>query len=374
MALNAEQRERYHRHLILDGFGEAAQERLRSARVLCVGAGGLGSPALLYLAAAGVGTIGVIDDDVVDRSNLQRQIVHRDDACGQPKTASAAAAMRALDPTVRVVEHHQRFTAENAASILADYDLVLDGADNFPTRYLVNDAAVLTQTPCVHGAIFGFEGQVSVFEPAAGSPCYRCLFPEPPPPGSVPSCAEAGVLGVLPGVVGTMMATEAIKRLAGIGDLLYGRLLRYDALSMTTMTLELAREPNCALCGDHPSITTISEIPWACDTEPVADRLTPEAYRDLRASDQPHLLLDVREPWEIARGNLPGHRNIPAGELPDRITELSGERDALIVCLCQGGVRSLKARDLLREAGFSNVTDILGGWNSLADLVEHTSP
>ena len=354
-------RTRYDRHLRLAGFGEAAQERLLVGSVLVVGAGGLGSPALLYLAAAGVGRIGIVDDDVVDRSNLQRQVAHRDRDVGTAKAVSAARAVRERNPDVTVETHELRLHGGNARELLRGYDVVLDGADNFETRYLVNDAAFLERVPVVHGSVHRFEGQVTVFAPGEG-PCYRCLFPSPPPPGSVPSCAQAGVLGVLPGTIGTVQATEAIKRLTGLGDPLVGRLLRYDALGMRWSELRLPREPSCPLCGDAPSITEVAPSGAApCSVDDLR-RLDPATYAGLREAGAEHLLLDVRDPSEVAAGHIPGHRHIPLAELRDRVRELEAWRDRLVVCQCQRGGRSLEAAELLREAGFARLANLEGGY------------
>lgn len=361
--LTADQTARYDRHLRLDEFGARSQERLCAGSVLVVGAGGLGSPALLYLAAAGVGRIGIIDDDVLDRSNLQRQVVHRDSDVGSPKVASAARTLRELNPDVTVEAHELRLSEENARELLRGYDVVLDGADNFPTRYLINDAGHLESVPVVHGSIYRFEGQVTVFGGGSG-PCYRCLFPQAPPEGTVPSCAQAGVLGVLPGVIGSVQATEAIKLLAGIGEPLIGRLLRYDALAMSWNTLRLARDPACPLCGDAPTISEVATIDRACVPDPrdVLQQLSTAEYRGLRGAGEEHLLLDVREPAEVAAGSIDGHRNISLDELPGRLAELEQWRDRLVVCHCQRGGRSLEAARLLRRAGFSRVANLEGGY------------
>ena len=374
--------ERYQRQVTLRGFGLDAQQKLKQSRVLCIGAGGLGSPAILYLAAAGVGTIGIVDDDVVDRSNLHRQVIHRDDRLGQPKTHSAKRAAEALNPDIAVIAYQERLTAANAADLFDQYDLILDGADNFPTRYLVNDAAFLTQTPCVHGAIFEFEGQVTVFTGEPTSPCYRCMFPTPPEPGTIPSCAEAGVLGILPGTIGTLMATEAIKVLTGIGTPLVGRLLRYDALSMSTYELAIQPDHDCALCGDHRTITEVTEIAWQCATADLSSehnpQLNPEAaqrlatatYLQWRQQDRSHLLVDVREAIEVAAGAFPpseSHLHIPLGDIDQAWSHIVAQRqtpDQPIVMLCQGGVRSQKAAEILRGQGVAEVYDVIGGWNA----------
>lgn len=361
--LSADQVARYDRHLRLDEFGSGSQERLCAGSVLVVGAGGLGSPALLYLAAAGVGRIGIVDDDMVDRSNLQRQVVHRDSDVGTPKAASAARALRELNPDVTVEDHEVRLDEHNARELLRGFDLVLDGADNFPTRYLINDAGYLEGVPVVHGSIYRFEGQVTVFAGGPG-PCYRCLFPQSPPLGSVPSCAQAGVLGVLPGAIGAVQATEAIKLLAGIGEPLIGRLLRYDALAMRWSELRLQRDPACPLCGDDPTIPKPlgSKVDCAEEAHHDVQQLSPAEYSALRAGAEEHLLIDVREPSEVAAGSIEGHLNIALAELSGRLTELEPWRDRLVVCQCQRGGRSLEAARLLRRAGFERVASLNGGY------------
>lgn len=358
--LTGTQRSRYDRHLRLAGFGAAAQERLLASGVLVVGAGGLGSPALLYLAAAGVGRIGIVDDDVVDRSNLHRQVIHHDADVGRPKVASAARAIRDINPEVVVETHELRLGADNALDLIRRYDLVLDGADNFTTRYLVNDAAYFARVPVVHGSVHRFEGQATVFAPPAG-PCYRCLFPEPPPPGSVPACSAAGVLGVLPGMIGMVQATEAVKLLTGVGEPLIGRLLRYDAASMRWGELRLARDPTCALCGAEPSIRTLVESAATCAVTGIAS-LSVDEYARLRERGEQHLLLDVRSRPEATAGGIAGHVNIPLAELPARLGELEAWRGRLIVCQCRAGEASQAAAQLLRTAGFSELANLEGGY------------
>ncbi len=361
--LTVEQQLRYARHLTLPGFGAQAQQRLLDSSVLLLGAGGLGSPAALYLAAAGVGRIGIVDDDRVDLTNLQRQILHGTADVGTSKAASATRTLRERNDGIEVVAVPERFRASNARELVRQYDVVLDGADNFPTRYLVNDAAVLERKPVVHGSIYLYEGQVTVFDPSRGGPCYRCLFPEPPAPGTVPSCGEAGVLGVLPGVIGTLQATEAIKLLTGLGEALRGRIVTYDALGMRFKTLRLKRRPDCALCGEAPSICEAVELAWQCDVhDPDVLSLQPSDYRALRAAGEAHVLLDVREQQEVEGGSIDGYRHIPLGVLKDRISELEDGRDGLVVCLCQVGVRSRKAAELLRRQGFGKVANLEGGY------------
>jgi adenylyltransferase/sulfurtransferase len=372
---------RYSRHLIMPEVGVEGQRKLKAARVLCVGAGGLGSPSSLYLAAAGVGTLGLIDFDVVDVSNLQRQILYGTGDIGKPKLAAASARLTSLNPGTKVVSHETALTVGNALDIFKDYDLVVDGADNFPTRYLVNDACVLTGIPNVYGSIFRFDGQASVFA-TKGGPCYRCLYPEPPPPGLVPSCAEGGVLGVLPGLIGTIQATEAIKLILGTGETLAGRLLLFDALAMSFRTLKLKRDPNCVICGDHPTQKTLINYEQFCGIMPAArgagaPALAPEfetSVEELKARLDRHdnvWLLDVREPreWEICR--IPGATLIPLGDLPKRLAEVPQGPDAPdIVIHCKSGVRSAKATNILRENGFSRVQNLKGGILAWIDKID----
>ena len=369
MPLSPAELVRYARHLTLPEIGSRGQERLRRARVLLVGAGGLGSPAALYLAAAGVGTLGVVDADAVELSNLQRQILHGTDTLGQPKTESARARIQALNPEVQVETHRVRLDASNALEILAGYDLSLDGSDNFPTRYLVNDASVLLGKPYVYGSIFRFDGQVSVFGAPEG-PCYRCLFADPPPPDLVPNCAEAGVLGVLPGLIGSLQALEAIKWILGTGEPLVGRLLLVDALRVRFRELSITRDPECRVCGAQPSIRELLDYEAYCgmssgrhaDTELSA----PELVRRLADSGAP-LVLDVREPWEWEIARIPGSRLLPLGELAERLGELAP--GAEIVTVCHKGKRSLTAQQLLQGAGFK-ARSLAGGIDAWAAEVE----
>lgn len=369
--LAREETARYARHLTLPEVGSEGQCKLKSASVLIVGTGGLGSPVSLYLAAAGVGRLGIVDFDRVEYSNLQRQIIHGSDDVGRPKVESAAESIRRVNPLIEVEKHDQAFTSENAMQIGRDYDIIIDGTDNFATRYLVNDVCVLLGKPNCYGSIFRFEGQASVFG-YAGGPCYRCLYPKPPDPGVIPNCAEGGVLGILPGIVGTIQATEAIKIILGIGSTLSGRLLLLDALEMKFRELTISRDPNCPVCGTQPTITSpidyeqfcgvpkggSAQSPW--DIEPV------ELKRRIE-SGQPLTILDVREPHEYDLCNL-GGTLIPLGELPDRIGEI--DRSASIVVHCKMGGRSAKAVALLREAGFSDVSNLNGGiirWSKQID-------
>ncbi len=343
---------RYARHLTLPGVGVAGQEKLRTARVLIVGAGGLGSPAALYLAAAGVGTLGLVDSDRVDLTNLQRQILHGTGGIGRSKLESAADRLTDLNPSTRLELHPVRLSSTNATGIIAGYDIVLDGSDNFPTRYLVNDACILAGKPFVYGSILRFDGQVSVFG-SAGGPCYRCLFAEPPPAQLVPNCAEAGVLGVLPGVVGTLQATEVLKLILGIGEPLVGRLLLYDGLGARTREVAVRRDRSCAVCGDQPTVTELIDYEAFCG---VADRQAGRA--ELPASELaawiesgvPLELIDVREPWETEIGTIPGSRLIPLAGLAERLPDLDPRR--LYVTVCHRGQRSLAAQALLEGAGF----------------------
>jgi adenylyltransferase/sulfurtransferase len=375
--LSNEEIRRYSRHLIMPDFGMEGQRRLKQGSVFLVGAGGLGSPLALYLAAAGVGHIGLVDFDVVDESNLQRQIVHGTSTLGVSKTESARRRLKDLNPNVEVTTYEEQVTSENALDLMRPYDVIVDGTDNFPTRYLSNDASVMLGKPNVYGSIFRFEGQVTVFSPKDGGPCYRCLYPEPPPPGLVPSCAEGGVLGVLPGVVGTIQATEAIKVLAGIGEPLIGRLMLYDALSMRFRELKLRRDPNCPVCGDNPTVTELIDYEQFCGIvpEPVradAYEITPIEVSRWLHGDNPPFLLDVREPNEWDIGHLPGAVRISVNELPQRMNELDTAVE--MVVYCRSGVRSGRAVDLLRGAGFRKVKNMTGGILRWSDEVDPSIP
>jgi sulfur-carrier protein adenylyltransferase/sulfurtransferase len=369
---------RYSRHLILPEFGMAAQGKLKTGSVLLIGTGGLGSPLALYLAAAGVGHIGLVDFDVVDESNLQRQIVHGTSTLGVRKTESAKRRLQDLNPNIEVTTYEAQITSENAFELMRPYDVIVDGTDNFPTRYLTNDASVMLGKPNVYGSIFRFEGQATVFHPQAGGPCYRCLYPEPPPPGLVPSCAEGGVLGVLPGVIGTIQATEAIKLLAGIGETLVGRLMLYDALSMRFRELKLRRNPDCPVCGDRPTVTELIDYQQFCGIEPevdvatLSDEITPvEVAAWLEREDRP-FLLDVREAneWEI--GHLPGAVRISVNELAAHMNELDTAREMVIYC--RSGVRSRRALEQLRSAGFRKLKNMTGGILRWSDEVDPRIP
>jgi sulfur-carrier protein adenylyltransferase/sulfurtransferase len=358
--LTASERQRYSRHLLLPEVGEAGQRRLKAARVLCVGAGGLGSPAALYLAAAGVGTLGLVDFDVVDVSNLQRQIIHGTADVGRSKLESAEARIVTLNPEVRVERFDTHFSVANARALVEAFDVIVDGTDNFPARYLVNDACVLYRRPNVWGSIFRFEGQASIFATPDG-PCYRCLHPEPPLPGLIPSCAEAGVLGVLPGIIGTIQATEALKLILGIGEVLIGRFLLYDALRMRFRELKLPKDPDCPVCGERPAIRTLRESAASCDAR-ARGGAHELSVRELKAridAGRRPVILDVREASEAAICSLPGARLIPLGELPQRLGEL--DPSAEIVVHCKTGGRSARAAALLAGRGFTRVSNLTGG-------------
>jgi molybdopterin/thiamine biosynthesis adenylyltransferase/rhodanese-related sulfurtransferase/molybdopterin converting factor small subunit len=374
--LTHEEVQRYSRHLIIPEVGVAGQERLKQARIVCVGAGGLGSPASLYLAAAGVGTLGLVDFDVVDASNLQRQVIYSTRDIGRRKLEAAAERLTALNPGVRVIAHETLLTSANALDILRDYDVVVDGADNFPTRYLVNDACVLLGKPNAYGSIFRFDGQASVFA-TKGGPCYRCLYPEPPPPGLVPSCAEGGVLGVLPGLIGTIQATEAIKLVLGVGRTLAGRLLLLDALTMEFRTMTVERDPACPVCGDHPTVTALVDYQQFCGVAPASTpgvsvpEITVEALKHAIDQRKDIWILDVREPREFEICRIPGSTLIPLGDLPKRLAEIPQGADAPeIVVHCKMGGRSAKAVALLREHGITNARNLTGGILAWIDRID----
>jgi sulfur-carrier protein adenylyltransferase/sulfurtransferase len=374
--LSDEERRRYSRHIMLPEIGVAGQENLKAARVLCLGAGGLGSPAALYLAAAGVGTIGLVDDDRVALSNLHRQLLHGTKDVGRPKTESARDRLADINPEVTVRLHACRFESGNAEEILRDYDLIVDGTDNFATRYLSSDVAVFAGKPNVYGSIFRFDGQTTVFAPHLGGPCYRCLFPEPPPPGEVPSCAEAGVLGVLPGIVGTLQATEAIKLILCAGDSLIGRLLQFDVLKMKFREFNLRRDPECPVCGEQPTITAPIDYEIFCQGAPDLTAATTQIHvRELRErmrSGEPYILLDVREPFEFEMARIDGASLIPLGELPARWQELDREKEIFV--FCHSGVRSDRAAEFLRSAGFGKVANVAGGIDAWSQEVDPNVP
>ncbi|NNE45866.1 MAG: molybdopterin-synthase adenylyltransferase MoeB [Rhodothermales bacterium] len=382
ISLSSEEYERYNRHLVLPEVGVEGQLKLKSAAVLIVGTGGLGSPLALYLAAAGVGRLGLVDFDVVDVSNLQRQVIHGTSDVGRSKLDSARERILEINPNVIVDLYETRLSSDNALDILQGYDLVADGTDNFPTRYLVNDASVLSGIPNVYASIFRFEGQVSVFG-APGGPCYRCIYPEPPPPGLVPSCAEGGVLGVLPGIVGSLQASEAIKQILGIGDPLVGRLLLLDALTATLKTLRLRRNPDCPVCGDHPTQTHLIDYEQFCGLPPLghpADMHTdvPEiSVRDLAAqlhTAAPPFVLDVRNQYELDIASIHYDQLIPIHELESRIEDIEASRSDDIVVLCRSGARSARGTKLLLDAGFQRVRNVSGGILAWSDEINPSIP
>jgi adenylyltransferase/sulfurtransferase len=371
---------RYSRHLILPEVGVEGQRKLKAARVLCVGTGGLGSPLALYLTAAGVGTLGLVDFDVVDASNLQRQIIHSTADIGRSKLDSAEEKLKALNPELKVQKHNTLLSSANALDILKDYDVVADGTDNFPTRYLVNDACVLLGKPNAYGSIFRFEGQASVFATKDG-PCYRCLYPEPPPPGLVPSCAEGGVLGILPGLIGVIQATEAIKLILGIGEPLIGRLLLVDALKMRFRELKLCKNPECPVCGAHPTVTQLIDYQQFCGLEAASDvqKAVKNGIPQLSAKDLKRrmdagenlFILDVREPFEYKIANI-GGKLIPQNEVPQRLAEI--DRDREIIVQCKSGGRSQRIAEFLKQSGFPNVANLAGGILAWSDEVDPTVP
>jgi adenylyltransferase/sulfurtransferase len=380
--LTNEEIARYSRHLLLPEVGLEGQQKLKAAKVLCVGTGGLGAPLAYYLAAAGIGTLGLVDFDVVDESNLQRQIIHSTNDVGRPKIESAAEKLKALNPYLNIVKHETMLTSANALEIIKDYDIVADGTDNFPTRYLVNDACVLSgNKPNAYASIFRFEGQASVFATEDG-PCYRCLYPEPPPPGLVPSCAEGGVLGILPGLLGVIQATEVIKLILGKGDSLIGRLLLVDSLGMKFRELKLRKNPDCPVCGDHPTVKKLIDYQQFCGIFPEEKvekptvqngipQITPvELKRRLDAGENV-FVLDVREPHEYQIVNI-GAPLIPLGDLPNRLGELDPNRE--IVIHCKSGARSQRAAELLAKNGFKNVVNLAGGITAWATDVDPKLP
>ncbi len=369
---------RYSRHLIMPEVGMEGQLKLKKAKVLCIGAGGLGSPLALYLAAAGVGKLGIVDFDVVDFTNLQRQIIHDTDDVGRPKLHSARDTIGDINPFVEVELHETRLTSENALKIFQDYDIVADGTDNFPTRYLVNDACVLLGKPNVYGSIFRFEGQATVFYAKEG-PCYRCLYPEPPPPGLVPSCAEGGVIGVLPGIVGCFQALQTIKLILGVGDPLIGRLLLFDALAMKFRELKLRKNPECPICGPNPTITGLIDYEQFCGIrgeEHVPNtkvpEITPVQLKQMMDQHREFVLVDVREPHEYQICKIPGSKLIPLGDVPRRMNELSTADD--IVVHCRSGARSAKAVETLMKAGFRRIHNLKGGILAWSEQVDPSVP
>jgi sulfur-carrier protein adenylyltransferase/sulfurtransferase len=374
--LSTDDLSRYSRHLILPEVGMEGQQRLKAARVLCVGTGGLGSPLAFYLAAAGIGTLGLVDFDVVDASNLQRQIIHSTKDIGRKKLDSAEEKLLALNPALKVVKHDTMLTSANALDILKDYDIVADGTDNFPTRYLVNDACVLLGKPNVYGSIFRFEGQASVFATEDG-PCYRCLYPEPPPPGLVPSCAEGGVLGILPGLVGVIQATEAIKLILGKGSSLVGRLLLVDALNMRFRELKLRKNPECPVCGTNPTVTALIDYDHFCGIVPETPQeknlkngipqVTVKEFKTRRDSGEDLFLLDVREPYEYQIAQI-GGTLIPQNDVPNRLAEIPRDRE--IIVQCRSGARSQRIAEFLKQSGYTQVANLAGGILAWSDEID----
>jgi sulfur-carrier protein adenylyltransferase/sulfurtransferase len=378
---------RYSRHILLPEVGVEGQQKLKAAKVLCVGTGGLGSPMALYLAASGIGTLGLVDFDVVDASNLQRQILHSTKDIGRKKLDSAEEKLKALNPALNVVKHETMLTSANALGILKDYDIVADGTDNFPTRYLVNDACVLTGKPNVYGSIFRFEGQASVFATREG-PCYRCLYPEPPPPGLVPSCAEGGVLGILPGLVGVIQATEVIKLILGKGDSLVGRLLLVDALNMRFRELKLRKNPECPVCGPHPTVTKLIDYEQFCGIAPATQETAQEknvkngipqiTVKDLKArldasqaAGEQVQLIDVREPFEAQIAQI-GGKLIPKGDVPNRLSEIDRSRE--VVVHCKSGGRSQQIAEFLKQSGYEHVVNVAGGITAWSNEIDPSVP
>jgi adenylyltransferase/sulfurtransferase len=381
IALNAGDLSRYSRQLLLPEVNAQGQRQIKAARVLCIGAGGLGSPAALYLTAAGIGTLGLVDADRVDASNLQRQILYGTDDVGESKLEKARARLRQLNPDVEIVLHQTRLTSVNGTEIIANYDVIIDGSDNFPTRYLSNDVCVFSRKPNIYGSVFRFEGQASVFAPHLGGPCYRCLFPEPPPPGAAPSCAEAGVLGILPGIIGLIQATEALKLIIGAGETLAGRLLHFDALKMKFREFNLRRDPQCPVCGDAPTIFEPIDYEQFCagPVEPdwfaAPEDVPTISVKELKAKmddGEAFTLIDVREPFEYEIAHIAASRLIPLGELETRIDELP--RTGTLVLQCHSGGRSEHAARLLREAGFDNAVNLEGGIDAWSVEIDPDMP
>jgi adenylyltransferase/sulfurtransferase len=376
--LTPEEIRRYSRHLIIPDVAMTGQKRLKNAKVLAVGAGGLGSPALMYLAAAGVGTLGIIDFDVVDESNLQRQVIHGQSDVGRPKAVSAKESVQEINPLVQVNLHEERLDSSNVMDIFSQYDLIVDGTDNFATRYLVNDACVMLNKPYVWGSIYRFDGQASVFWSEHG-PCYRCLYPEPPPPGMVPSCAEGGVLGVLCASIGSIQVNEAIKVLTGIGEPLVGRLMIYDALEMTYRSVKVRKDPECAICGKNPTVTELIDYEAFCGTvsdeaaEAAADAtITAAELKAMQDAGEDFYLVDVREPAEYEIISIPGAVLIPKGELAGKLSELP--QDKPIILHCKSGVRSAESLALLKNAGFADAKHVQGGVTAWSTQVLHDQP
>ena len=378
--LTVDEVRRYSRHLIIPDVGMTGQKRLKNAKVLCVGAGGLGSPALLYLAAAGVGTLGVVDFDVVDESNLQRQVIHGQSDIGRSKAESARDSIREINPYVNVIVHQERLDSDNAMQIFADYDLIVDGTDNFATRYLVNDACVLLGKPYVWGSIYRFDGQASVFWAEYG-PCYRCLYPEPPPPGMVPSCAEGGVLGVLCASIGSIQVNEAIKLIAGIGEPLAGRLMIYDALEMTYRSVKVRKDPECPVCGKNPTVTELIDYEEFCGAvseeaqeAAAGSTITARQLKDMQDADENIFLVDVREPNEYEIVSIPGATLIPKGEFLSGAALEKLPQDKRVVLHCKSGARSAECLAIVKNAGFSDAVHVGGGVLSWVATIDPSLP
>ncbi len=393
MKLTHEQLIRYSRHFVLPEIGQEGQKKLLKAKVLLIGAGGLGSPLGLYLAAAGVGTLGIVDFDNVDLSNLQRQILHTNDEIGKPKIDSAEKRIKAMNPDTKVLKYPVKLTSENALEMIKEYDIVIDGTDNFPTRYLTNDACVFLKKPNIYGSIFRFDGLTTVFSAtlpggsASGGksevgPCYRCLYPEPPPPGMVPSCAEGGVLGILPGVIGLIQATEAVKLIVGIGRPLIGRLLVYDALQMSFRELKIRKDPSCPVCGKNPTITKLIDYEQFCGlsrgekmpaNQDIVD-ITVEELKEKLDRKEDFVFLDVREPFEVEIAKIEGTQSIPLGQIESRISELEIFKNKEIVAHCKMGGRSRKALEILKAKGFKNLRNVVGGIDAWAQRIDPSVP
>jgi len=382
MDLTREQLTRYSRHFVLPEIGQEGQKKLLKSKVLMIGAGGLGSPLGLYLAAAGVGTIGIVDFDNVDLSNLQRQILHTNDDVGKPKIDSAEKRIKAMNPDTQVIKHNVRLSSENALDILKNYDVVVDGTDNFPTRYLTNDACVFLNKPNIYGSIFRFDGLTTVFKADEG-PCYRCLYPEPPPPGMVPSCAEGGVLGILPGVIGLIQATEAVKLIVGIGTTLIGRLIVYDALQMTFRELKLQKDPDCPVCGKNPTVKELIDYEQFCgltrgesmqtQENGVVDITVEELKRKIDKKED-FVFLDVREDFEYQIANIEGTKLMPLSQFESRVSELESLKDKEIVAHCHHGGRSRQALEMLKSKGFKNLKNVAGGIHEWSVQIDSSVP
>ncbi len=379
--LSHEEVQRYSRHLIMPEVTKEGQLKLKASKVLLVGSGGLGSPLALYLSAAGIGTLGLVDFDVVDYTNLHRQVIHFTDDVGKPKIESATEKINKINPEVNVVPYNTQLTSENALDIIKEYDLVIDGTDNFPTRYLVNDACVLLNKPNVYGSIFRFEGQTTVFCAGEDAPCYRCLYPEPPPPGMVPSCAEGGVLGILPGLIGLVQATEAVKLILGIGDPLIGRLQLFDALEMRWRQLKLRKNPDCPACGKNPTVTKLIDYQQFCGITRGEEEqtmsgsfsdITPAELKERIDKGDKLVLLDVREDHELEISKLPNIIHIPMNDVPERVHELDSADE--IVCICRSGGRSANVAGFLIQSGFTKVHNMVGGMNGYAQQVDQSIP